>query len=198
MAAQAAVTETSGGLRRDAIGLREVLFQSITDMAPGAAIAASIPAGVAFAGGVAAAGGDLRTGRGLVLRLQHWPAGPRDAVVRFAGHVRGPGPAPGRRLPGGVGICACGPADPPAGPAPARVHHRRHAQLGVPRLPGQPVVAVGHRGRADRAGRRPLRCPDLGPARHGARAVRDRRLPRPGNLPYRARRQSQHALCFHY
>src|SRR5436305_4069047 len=39
------------GLRRDAIGLREVLFQSITDMAPGPAIAASIPAGVAFAGG---------------------------------------------------------------------------------------------------------------------------------------------------
>jgi amino acid transporter len=43
--------EASAGLRRDAIGLREVLFQSITDMAPGAAIAASIPAGVAFAGG---------------------------------------------------------------------------------------------------------------------------------------------------
>src|SRR6201996_2651834 len=39
------------GLRRDAIGRREVLFQSITDMAPGAAIAASIPAGAAFAGG---------------------------------------------------------------------------------------------------------------------------------------------------
>jgi amino acid transporter len=39
------------GLRRDAVGLREVLFQSITDMAPGAAIAASIPAGAAFAGG---------------------------------------------------------------------------------------------------------------------------------------------------
>jgi amino acid transporter len=38
-------------LRREAIGLREVMFQSITDMAPGAAIAASIPAGVAFAGG---------------------------------------------------------------------------------------------------------------------------------------------------
>jgi amino acid transporter len=42
---------TDTGLRRDAVGLREVLFQSITDMAPGAAIAASIPAGVAFAGG---------------------------------------------------------------------------------------------------------------------------------------------------
>jgi amino acid transporter len=48
----AAPAETARpGLRRDAIGLREVLFQSITDMAPGAAIAASIPAGVAFAGG---------------------------------------------------------------------------------------------------------------------------------------------------
>ncbi len=40
-----------GGLRQDAVGLREVLFQSITAMAPGAAIAASIPAGAAFAGG---------------------------------------------------------------------------------------------------------------------------------------------------
>lgn len=39
------------GLRRGAIGLREVLFQSVTAMAPGAAIAASIPAGAAFAGG---------------------------------------------------------------------------------------------------------------------------------------------------
>jgi amino acid transporter len=39
------------GLRRDAIGLREVLFQSITDMAPGAAVAASIPAGALFAAG---------------------------------------------------------------------------------------------------------------------------------------------------
>jgi amino acid transporter len=44
-------TQTTTGLRRNAIGLREVTFQSITDMAPGAAIAASIPAGVAFAGG---------------------------------------------------------------------------------------------------------------------------------------------------
>jgi len=43
--------EAGVGLRRDAIGLREVLFQSITDMAPGAAIAASIPSGVFFAAG---------------------------------------------------------------------------------------------------------------------------------------------------
>jgi amino acid transporter len=43
--------EAPQGLRRNAIGLREVLFQSVTAMAPGAAIAASIPAGAAFAGG---------------------------------------------------------------------------------------------------------------------------------------------------
>jgi amino acid transporter len=43
--------ESKVGLRRGAIGLREVLFQSITAMAPGAAIAASIPSGAAFAGG---------------------------------------------------------------------------------------------------------------------------------------------------
>jgi amino acid transporter len=46
-----AAAETTAGLRRNAIGLREASFQSITDMAPGAAIAASIPAGAAFAGG---------------------------------------------------------------------------------------------------------------------------------------------------
>ena len=45
------VSPAPAGLRRNAIGLREVLFQSITDMAPGAAIAASIPSGAAFAGG---------------------------------------------------------------------------------------------------------------------------------------------------
>ncbi|MFF5147088.1 APC family permease [Streptomyces sp. NPDC013157] len=43
--------EAAAGLRRDAVGLREVLFQSITAMAPAAAVAASIPAGAAFAGG---------------------------------------------------------------------------------------------------------------------------------------------------
>src|SRR5215471_18621380 len=45
------VSKSATGLRRDAIGLREVLFQSITEMAPGAAIAASIVAGVTYAGG---------------------------------------------------------------------------------------------------------------------------------------------------
>jgi amino acid transporter len=38
-------------LARGAIGLREVLFQSVTHMAPAAAVAFSIPAGAAYAGG---------------------------------------------------------------------------------------------------------------------------------------------------
>src|ERR1700753_4398138 len=50
-ATEKTVSGTAPGLRRDAIGLREVLFESITDMAPGAAIAASIPAGAALAAG---------------------------------------------------------------------------------------------------------------------------------------------------
>src|SRR4051812_47944453 len=49
--AEAVAPTAAPGLRKDAIGLREVLFQSMTDMAPGAAIAASIPFGVAYAGG---------------------------------------------------------------------------------------------------------------------------------------------------
>jgi amino acid transporter len=43
--------ESSTGLAREAIGLREVLFQSITHMAPAAAVAFSIPFGAPFGGG---------------------------------------------------------------------------------------------------------------------------------------------------
>jgi hypothetical protein len=43
--------ETVGALRRDAIGLRDVLFPNVTAMAPAAAVAASIPSGAAVAGG---------------------------------------------------------------------------------------------------------------------------------------------------
>ena len=39
------------GLAREAIGLREVLFQSITHMAPAAAVVFSIPFGITFGGG---------------------------------------------------------------------------------------------------------------------------------------------------
>jgi amino acid transporter len=51
MGVETTASSAPAGLRRDAVGLREVLFQSITGMAPGAAVAASIPAGAAYAGG---------------------------------------------------------------------------------------------------------------------------------------------------
>jgi amino acid transporter len=41
----------AGGLDRGAIGLREVLFQSVTSMAPAGAVALSIAAGATYAGG---------------------------------------------------------------------------------------------------------------------------------------------------
>ena len=46
-----AVVDDRTTLRHGAIGLREVLFQSVTHMAPAAAVAFSIPAGAAYAGG---------------------------------------------------------------------------------------------------------------------------------------------------
>ena len=45
------MSSSSAALERNAIGLREVVFQSICSMAPGAAIAASIPFGSPLGGG---------------------------------------------------------------------------------------------------------------------------------------------------
>jgi amino acid transporter len=50
----ASTPPASPSLARDAIGLREVLFQSITHMAPAAAVVFSIVGGIAFAGGATA------------------------------------------------------------------------------------------------------------------------------------------------
>src|SRR6185437_7588239 len=47
-----ASTTVEGGLERNAIGLTELLFQSITHMAPAVATALSIGAATAFAGGI--------------------------------------------------------------------------------------------------------------------------------------------------
>ena len=51
MASTTTPTTSVAPLRRDAVGLLEVLFQSMTSMAPAAAIAASIPLGAAYAAG---------------------------------------------------------------------------------------------------------------------------------------------------
>jgi amino acid transporter len=49
--AAASSAGTSTGLARGAIGLREVLFQSVTSMAPAGAVALSIAVGATYAGG---------------------------------------------------------------------------------------------------------------------------------------------------
>jgi hypothetical protein len=61
----------SQGLARSAIGLREVLFQSITHMAPAAAVAFSIIVGAPFAGGALPLGVLL-----ALVTLRRGPTGP--------------------------------------------------------------------------------------------------------------------------
>ena len=64
----------TSSLKRDAIGLPEVLFQSITHMAPAVATALSIGAATSFAGGITplavlfAMIADQTTARGIVRR----------------------------------------------------------------------------------------------------------------------------------
>jgi hypothetical protein len=117
------------GLRRDAIGLRKVLFQSITDMAPGAAIAASIPAGALYAGGalplsvLIALVACLLTASCIGLLARELPS------AGVAGHLRGPRPAPRGGVLDRVGLRAGRGADRAAGPAAAGVHHGKHDQL---------------------------------------------------------------------
>ncbi len=123
-------SSASGGteLRRDAIGLREVLFQSITDMAPGAAIAASIPAGVAFAGGALPLAVVFALIASLFTAWTDQPARQGDTRGRIAGDLRRPRHPPGRRVPGRVGLCHGRLAGRAAGAAAARLHDGRHAE----------------------------------------------------------------------
>jgi hypothetical protein len=51
MERSAPTTSSDQGLAREAIGLREVFFQSVTHMAPAAAVAFSIIVGANFASG---------------------------------------------------------------------------------------------------------------------------------------------------
>ena len=122
------VAHSSAGLRKDAIGLREALFQGITDMAPGAAIAASIPAGAALAGGslplsvVFALVACLLTASSVAELARNMPA------AGGAGHVRRPGSAQDDRVPRRLGLRAGRRAHPAVGAAAAGLHHRGHPQ----------------------------------------------------------------------
>ena len=110
--------------------------------------------------------------------------------------ARGLHPAVG--LPGRLGLRPGRLADPAAGAAAARVHHGVHDQRRVPRLPGEPVVAVVAGRRGDRARRRLLRRPDLGRVRHHPRDFRDRGLPGAGRVLRGARGQPQHRAGLHH
>jgi hypothetical protein len=76
-------TTSSTGLRRDAIGLREVLFQSITHMAPAAAVAFSIIVGAQFASGALPLSGATDRprirGLGTVFGAEELPLAPAPA-----------------------------------------------------------------------------------------------------------------------
>src|SRR5216110_2449235 len=109
-------------LRKDAIGLREVLFQSITDMAPGAAIAASIPFGAAYAGGSL----PLAVVFALVACLFS-AVSVSELAGRMPRHLRGARAEPECGVPGRVGVRARRRAHLAARAAATRVHHGGNA-----------------------------------------------------------------------
>ena len=186
-------TSDTPALRKDAIGLREVLFQSITDMAPGAAIAASIPAGAAFAGGSL----PLAVVFALIAACSA-----RSRIAELAGRI----PAAGslatyvaRGLHKSLGLpdrLVLRPGRHPhlaARAAAARLHRRRHVPQFLA-LVARPLVGLHADRRADRHARRALRHPDVSRPRHHPRHLRDRRVRGPRRHADRARRLVQHAV----
>jgi hypothetical protein len=94
----------SPGLAREAIGLREVLFQSITHMAPAAAVAFSIIVGANFAAGALPLSVIFALVGCLLVAISIGQLARRPAVGRRLLHLRRPRAAPGRRLPGRLGL----------------------------------------------------------------------------------------------
>ncbi|CAM5345855.1 APC family permease [Streptomyces abikoensis] len=90
-------SDTGAGLQRNAVGGTAVLFQSVTAMAPAAAVVASIPGGAAFAGGslplsvLLALVASLLTASALGELARHLPAA--GSVATYA--ARGLHPAAG-------------------------------------------------------------------------------------------------------
>ena len=194
-----AVTSTAPpGLRRDAIGLREVLFQSMTDMAPGAAIAASIPFGVGYAGGAL----PLSVLIALVACLLT-----AFCIGELAKNLPGAGSL-GLYVSQGLhtslgfltswGYLLDRADDLAVGAAAARFHDGVDDPFRVVELPGRSVVAVDDPRHSDRGRCRAVRHSHVRTAGYGARPVRDRGLPRARGVLRRARRQPQHAVGLHH
>ena len=195
--ATTARTDTGVGLRRNAIGLREVLFQSITDMAPGAAIAASIPAGVAFAGGslplavVFALVACLFCAWSIGLLAREMPSA--GSLATYA--ARGIHPSVGFLV--AWAYVLVGWLIPPLVLLQLgfTVDGTLHSEISG--YTGEPVVGLVDHRRAHHPRGRLLRHQDLGAAGHRPRRVRDRCVPGACHLPGGARGQQQHLVGLH-
>ena len=103
-----ATTGTTPGasLSRGAIGLREVLFQSVTSMAPAGAVALSIAAGATYAGGalplavLLALVACLLVASSIGQLAKHLPSARKHLHLSRRGHP------PGARVPGRLGLRA--------------------------------------------------------------------------------------------
>ena len=183
----------SQGLAREAIGLREVLFQSITHMAPAAAVAFSIIVGANFASRRPAALGGAGPGRLPAGGGLHRAAGQAAAVGRRVRHLRRPRPAPGRRLPGRLGLCVRGAPGGAAAVPHLRQRGGQHPEPGV-RLELRHLVGGvgGGRGRG-RVRPRVVRGAAEHRRGHDPGAVRDPGVRRPGRHPDLPGRRRQHS-----
>jgi amino acid transporter len=120
---------TAPQLARNQVGLMAALFQSITSMAPGAAIAASIPLGAAFAGGalplvvLIAFVGILFTAWSIGQLAKHIPAAGSVATYNAVGL------SPWVGFPRRLGLRRRRGADRAARHAAARLHGRRRVEL---------------------------------------------------------------------
>ncbi len=184
------------GLARGAIGLREVLFQAVTSMAPAGAVALSISLGATYAGGAL----PLSVLLALVGCLW-WPARsgswPSTCRRRAASTPIPPRASTRARVPGGLGILADRDADRAdhdgAVRLPGGLGHAGRVQLAVHRHLGD---LHDRRGAGDRRAQLP-RGPDQRPYRDGARRDRDHRVPGPGHLADHQGGLAQHALGLH-
>ncbi len=169
-------------LRENSIGLPQVLFQSITHMAPGAAIAFSILFSIGFAGPGTAALGPARARRVHARRDLDRPAREEGPVGRRALRLRDRGARADTRLLRRRGLPVLRAARRAAALPDLRVGDDRRVPRGRGVGLDRPVVDLGPARRGHRVlPDLPRRAP-LDERRRPARDLRGRRLPRARDL----------------
>src|SRR3982074_3304796 len=99
-------TASEAGLERDAVGLAPMLFQSITHMAPAAAVAFSIIVGVPYAGGAIPLAVLLALIACLLVAISVGPLARPLPSARRPLHLQLPWTGRTRRLPRRMGVHA--------------------------------------------------------------------------------------------